>query len=293
MDCPLFWGKVSQVVRAEDYSLSESASEGGFCKVSIAFIEKGQSPYPRKSKVISDLIGAVSQAVGASASAQFAAEVRSTGYSFISGIEQAVDGLIQIIDNFVAPVVALTDVLNRYSEARDRIRRKLSNLSQRPQELADELQAAINLFLEKPKKETINGLAKAAQETPDNPVGCLGSALLLSASVQAASEIDYDTPQDAYFARIQISQAIQKEEKRCGQKSSELYKALVDLRLQLAKAVPGDQEFDTVEVRTKSVFPLLVILHENRRPISDIQNAIARNQIRNPLFVPNGEKLIL
>jgi hypothetical protein len=121
--------------------------------------------------------------------------------------------------------------------------------------------------------------------------GALRRVLAIEAA-RLAPLVPYPSIEDAIAARDQVARRLDEQaEQAAGQDTT--YQALVALRGEVQRAVPGNQVFPQLITITQSEpIPALVLAHRLYGSVDKEADIIARNRIRNPGFV-SGELGVL
>jgi prophage DNA circulation protein len=102
-------------------------------------------------------------------------------------------------------------------------------------------------------------------------------------AARLAPRVDYQSIEQAKIARDAVADILEAEAETAGDTS---YPALVQLRADLLRAVPGDSIFAREIVATRRVsIPSLLLAYQLYGSVDQEQDLIDRNSISHPCFV--------
>lgn len=294
-------------VAVESYRVRETRQDGGMAVFSIDFRET--STAPTKPTVVTDA-GAQLKTTAASAKTAVGVEFLAK-YDPSSRLTSGVVGALRSAANSVNSILAVSAMASQTSASLSRRITNLTNdvasLANDPEELlasqvelfealTDGLQTSpvtrlLSLFSfdpgDRPSGDTDSGLI--AQTNFDATQYLVQRLALIQASL-VAIEQTYDSFDAAVAARVAITDLL---DEHLDAVSDDTYLNFQALRADLVKAVPGDDQdlprLNSVTLRATT--PSLVLAHTLYGHLDKEADLVARNNIKNPGFIPGGTSL--
>ncbi len=301
-------------VAVENYRVRESANEGGVARFSIQFVETPAKPAQpsaiadAKAKMAASA-AAASAAVGAEFNAQY-----SPG-TVLSSVTAGLGAASVAMEGVLGTVRMEGQALARLKRAVGVLASDAASLAEVP---ADLLAAQIEIF-----EDLADGLIAASSaldpfspclavlslysfDPGERPPATTSSRIqeracfdasrylvqrlaIIYASLIAVEQV-FPSYDDAIRTRVAITDLLDAQVELV---ADDVYPALLQLRADLVKAVPGDAlELARLVSHTPAqTVPSLVLAHRLYGNLDLEADVIARNQIRNPVFVRGGVEL--
>lgn len=310
-----YYGKVN--VCCESLTATESAGEGGFCKLSLKFVEAGSIAYPSALLDSGFLVGAAADLLGQNAIDAFTNTVSIVGQAteFVTGLNDKVSDFCDQMDSIANGVTAsANDIANLAFAIRD-IKANIRDLLSTPATLAAQMDNAYSLLKaaadpsdvfkamkglftfgaqDAPINRTTGGRTQYAQNLEG--VNTFIGTMALTRGAVSATEISYASVNDAMDAQTILTDQIDNLSLLNADSSDpndETYNSLRDLRAQLVRAVPDpSQNLARVSEYTPLVsMPSLALVFDRYGSLDLEDDFLARNNIMNPGFIMGGRAL--
>ncbi len=309
-----FYGTLRAI--GETQSVSETKDDGGIARFSIQFVETPlQPPVPTRVVNDTDLVDAGADAAAAASDAELVEQFDTDLPSFaFESAEAAITKAADALSDKLAPIVNATQELATLTGQLALLTTEAASLARAP---AD----AVAAF-----RDAITGLAETAEDAPEavwaalsdaydvdlgdllSPVvattptraaelanqtalcGALRRVLAVEAA-RLAPLVTYETLEDALAARDRVAAMLEEQAQTAGDTA---YPALVDLRSQVLRAVPGSQVFArVVTVTRKTPVPAVVLAYQLYGEVAENDaDIVARNGVRHPGFVSGDVKVL-
>jgi prophage DNA circulation protein len=300
-------------------STRETRSDGGIAVIAIEFVETpAQSLTPTEVVDSAEQVAATADAAVTATESEFAERYNPSGLPAfaVASATEALTKATEAIGATLGPVVKLApiaDTTQEFAELRGSVEAITSNASSLIREPADVLgqfRATITrcvLAIRAAPGAVATALVEAygadqgaaAPETTAtrrreraNQLAITG-ALRRVMAIEAARLVPlatYDSIEAATAARDQVAGLLEEQAAGAGDTA---YPALVTLRSDLLRAVPGSAVFPRVVTVTRNVpVPSLVLAYQLYGSVDQEADIIARNRIRNPAFVAGDLKVL-
>jgi prophage DNA circulation protein len=294
-------------------SSRESTTEGGFCAFQIEFVEaESQTAQPSDFVDPAGLTGGAADALidGVAAFFEDVFSVLLQPQFAIDSLLDIVDGVTGSIDKVLSPVVNGVQALAKLQASIFTLKTEAAVLLREPAKLAGQVRAVfegIKGQFGSPLAgvKALTSVAALPQPVPAAPQttpvrlqeyanqAALMTLFRTTAAAEAARavlDVPFESYEDAVAIRDTLLAAMDTE---MASASDPVYYVLADLAAALVRSVPGDTNSlaRLVSVIPATAVPAVVLsyrLYGDLRSESDI---VARNAIRNPLFVPGGREL--
>lgn len=295
-----------KVVICKSVQVRSTRDEGGIAMFAIEFAETPtQSPAP---SIAVDSVGQVGDAADAAATATdsaFTGAYSSDGLpSFaLDSAQTALVNATNAVRDDLAPIITDTQELAQLNSQATIIVAEASSLVRTPAIVIDQFRTMITSLINTTASapgDVMNALftayaadlgpvvtaitATRAKELANQTA--LTSALRRAMAVEAARiapTVPYATIDAALAARNQIAAIL---DEQAGLADDTAYPAIVELRSQVLRAVPGSSSFARVVTITRKVaIPSLVLAYQLYGSVDLEADVIARNNVRNPGFI--------
>lgn len=302
-------GELTVVCRG--LSVSESSQDGGYCKLTLTFLEAGEASFPR---AITDSINAISSAgnqVIGSAQAGFVSRFLTDGFpgfvrdaaaahltsiaDYLSSTGQSLGGEISAAADYFYSVRDLA------ADAYDLVLQPVS-LAQRLVSVIGSARDAFGgnsfamltgMFSQFDSQYTGSTATPSRQQQAANfeAMGELVRQVAVAEAAKAAVVTEYPSYQDAIGAREVLLEQIDEEAEFTPVDDS--FVALGKLRTEVVRGIPQqDQRLpQLVEYTPPSTLPSLVVAHNLYNDAARSDEIVARNKPRHPGFLIGGNAL--
>lgn len=295
------------------YGVRESRVEGGIAVVSLEFAEAPtQTPVPTEvvdaAEKVSESADAAVEATAAELEEQYdddglpafafetAAAALETAAEFMSEVLGPVITATQELAVFSGHIASLTaqaaSLVRTPGDAITGLHEAITGLEETiaaaPGEVMDALIETYDIELESPVIT-----ATSTRERELENLTALIAAIRRIVAIEAARLaplVAYASSEEAAAARDRIAAML--EEQAAGADDT-AYPALVDLRSQVLRAVPGGSAFASVVTVNREVpIPSLLLTYQLYGSVDNEADVIARNDIRHPGFVAGTLKVL-
>lgn len=295
----------------------ETIGEQRLARVSLTFAEAGSNEFPRAE---ANRLSRVDQAAKATTDAS--ADVLAEGFS-LTGLPEfvrsdAVATLTNAADAARAAQSKVGQASAEASSAVDKLANDAEDLVTAPADMASQITGTINTVADRLSlasdamsaatdlrtfmndSDPVPNTTGTRQQQSDNRELQRQHVNIsaLSASVRAASRVEWTTRQQAEENRDELLGWIEDIERGTGDigravDDSKLYVALQELRSQLSQAVPpeGERLPELEQVTLDATTPALVVAQRLYGDPSRAEEIVSRNNVRHPGEVPGGEPL--
>lgn len=292
----------SRRVMVAEYRIRESASRGGVAQFSIDFIETPAQPAQPSS--VPDGTGKVRLSA--------AAAVVSVGTEFtltfspgalLDGLEDLVADALDAMDVLVSPVLEAEQEIAAFKFRVQRLASQVSTLIRTPATLLSSLVdlvatmpavacgALLRVYAFSPgaRPPATTSNRRREQENFD-AIWRLFQRLLVIQAALLAPGLTYDSFNAAVTQREAITDLL---DEQIDAAADDTYPALLQLRADLVKAVPGEASDlpRLVSHIPPATLPSLVLAHRLYGDVSREADLVARNRVQDPGFVTGGEEL--
>lgn len=294
-------------------AVRETRADGGMAMFALEFAETpAQAPTPL---VEADPASEVARSAGAAVTATSAELVEQYDTSglpafAIASAETALKNAANGLAAKLAPIITDTQELAAFTGQIRILTAQASSLVREPADVLDEFRSAIVLLastVSSSRGAVMNALLEAYGVDLGAPVTATTATREREAANQAAI-IDglrrviaieaarlapltaFASIEEAMVARDQIADLLDEQALLAGDTA---YPALVELRTQVLRAVPGSNTFARVITITRRVeVPSLVLAYQLYGSVDQEADVIARNSIRHPGFVSGTLKVL-
>lgn len=302
-------GELTVVCRG--LSVSENSQEGGFCRLTLTFLEAGEASFPRAmTDSINAISGAGNQAITA-AQGGFVSRFLTDGFpGFVR--DAAAARLTAITDYLSSPGQSLAGEIGAAADYFYSVRDLAADaydLVLQPQTLAQRLIGVLgsargafgsNSFamltgMTSNFDEAYTGStatpSRKQQAANFEAMGELVRQVSVAESAKAAVVTEYPSYQDAIAARDVLLEQIDEEVEYTV--NDDAFVALGKLRTEIARGIPPqDQRLpQLVEYTPPSTLPSLVVAHNLYNDAGRADEITARNKARHPGFLIGGTAL--
>lgn len=294
-------------------SVRESRSEGGFAAFSIEFAEApAQALTPTEVKDAPVLVAAAADVAATATVAELEDEFDITTLPAfaLTSAEDALGEAAAALGQALGPVIQGAQELAEFTGRIALITTQLTSLVRAPGDAVTALRAAITGLVDTasaapeaffaalleaagvdmgPEVEatTATRAREAANQTA--LIAALRRTLAIEAA-RIAPVVPFQTIDDATAARDQVAAILEAEAATAGDIA---YPALVDLRSELLRAVPGGQAFARVVTVTRSSpIPSLLLTYQLYGSVDLEADVIGRNAVAHPGFLAGDLKVL-
>lgn len=293
--------------------VSEARNEGGIAKFSMEFVETPlQAPVPSSTDDSTDQVSTSADAAATASDAEFVAAYSSIGLPgrALTSAEAAIQTAAAGLKDKLAPVISATQELAGLTaqvalitaEAaslvrtpalimglfRDMITGLATTVIDAPLAVLDALQAAYATDLGSLVPATTATRAKelANQVALQNGL----RRVMLVEAVRLAPLVSFVTIDDATATRDSLVALL---DEQAAAADDTAYPAIVDLRSELLRSVPGGKAFARVVTVTRPVpIPSLLLAHQLYGNVDLELDLVARNGVEHPGFVAGDLKVL-
>lgn len=293
--------KGRMTVCCKGLTVRESRQNGGFCELTLTFVEDGAATFPTAAL---NLVAAVATASASLISAARGDFLSNFSFpktpAFVKEQLEAVTGLI------LDPLNRVINASNDFADDWTALQNDISDLMQQPELLADRMISAIRRVTDgnkgKASSETYRELTNRSTVPPvrvttstrqtqsdcQDALIALTERVALACNCELAAGFAFDSYQAAESEREQLLREL---DDKADTAPDVVYYELVNVRTQLAKALPapGLPEIQTVQVRT--TVPAIVEAYRLYGDASKESDIVSRNGIRHPGFIAGGSEI--
>lgn len=297
----------------ETTSVRETRADGGYVVVVIEFVETpAQAPTPTIEVDASSVVASKADAAVIATKAELAEKYDPTGLPAfaLASAETALKNAAEALGAKLAPAITETQEAASFAGQIEIMTTQASSLVHQPADAINQFGAAI---------ENLANTAKAApgalkdalvqtyaadlgapvtpttttrQRELDNQLAFTG-ALRRIVAIEAARltpVVPYASIEEATTARDEVADLLEEQAAGAGDTA---YPALVDLRSEVLRAVPGSTVFARVITVTRRVaIPSLLLSYQLYGSVDQEADVLARNRIRHPGFVAGDLKVL-
>jgi prophage DNA circulation protein len=297
----------------ETYSVRESKIEGGMATFAIAFVET-----PTQAPVPVEVVDAPEQVAGSAELAIAATDAELVEQydaedmpAFaLESAEAAIVGSLAALEAGLAPIVTATQELAELTGRVELLTATAASLVRAPASIVTEfrsvitglvdtiaaapgavMDALIDAYSADLGPPVIPLTATRARELDNQNalIGALRRVIAIEAA-RLAPVVPYVSTDDAMAARDSIAELLDEQAAAAGDTA---YPALVDLRSEVLRAVPGASQFARIVTVSRSVpIPSLLLAYQLYGSVDLESDIIARNAIRHPGFVAGDLKVL-
>jgi prophage DNA circulation protein len=294
-------------------SVREQRADGGIAQFAIDFLETpAQAPTPTVQADPVIQVSVSADAAHVATRAELAAQLNPAGLPgrALASAQAALTKAANALKTKLAPVVSDTQELSSLTGQLTLLAAQSSSLVRQPAVIATRFLAAFtgldNTVLTAPRAvmdalidaynvdlgQLVLPITKTRQRELANQLA-LTSALRRTMAIEAARLaplVRYTSTEDATAARDRIAALLDEQAQTAGDGA---YPALVDLRCQLLRAVPGSVALASIVTITRRIaIPSLVLAYQLYGSVDQEADIIARNRIQHPGFVTGDLKVL-
>lgn len=290
-----------QVSLAGPWRARESAREGGIVQFSIEFVETQATD----NDVVAPQVDAAGSVKASAVNARAAVQAQfTTGFTigpFMDSVTTAVQNISTALDTLLFGLSLGTQLQATLSARLGALVANADELVQAPEDLYLSLVGVFELVDAIPFLIDAYGFDQGTRPPADTAnraleQSCFDAVTLLTQrlAVLRAAELLADATFDSYDAAVaQRSAVADLLDDQAETASDDTYPALLQLRADIVKAVPGlDSDLPRLVVYTPPVtVPSLVLTHRLYGTLDLESDVVARNHIRHPGFIGGGRAL--
>lgn len=294
-------------------TVRETRADGGMATFAIEFAEApAQAPTPTEVVDAAEQVATSADAAVSAVDAELVEQYDADGLPAfaLDSAETALVNAVEALQAELGPIVSATQELAEFTGRVALLTAQASALVRRPAEILGTFRAAITGLVataEAAPGAVMDALVSAYAADLGAPVvattatrareranltaliGALRRVIALEAA-RLAPLVPYTSIDEATAARDQVAEMLEEQAAEAGDTA---YPALVDLRSQVLRAVPGSSAFArVVTVERKVPVPSLLLAYQLYGSVDREADIIARNNIRHPGFVA-GELQVL
>ncbi len=290
-----------QVALAGPFRVRESAREGGIAQFAIEFVET----LGTDNDVIASQVDAAGSVRASALAARAASQTQfTTGFTvgpFMDSVTTAVQNVAASIDGLLGGLTLATQVQATLTARLGALSDNAAELVQNPDDLYLSLVGVFELidditFLTRaygfdpgtrPPATTAN---RALEQACFDALTLVTQRLVVVRAAELLPDQEFDSYDTAVAQRNAVAELLDDQAETA---SDDTYPALLQLRADIIKAVPGlDSDLPRLVVYTPPVtVPSLVLTHRLYGALDLEQDVVSRNHIRHPGFVAGGRSL--
>lgn len=295
-----------QVVQADQYTLTETRTEGRIARFTVNFTEAGQAKFPET--VNDDLQNILDKATefvdGAVEAFSGVFNVINTASHVVDQASEDIGRTIDFIEvsvaKFTTPLSNLNKSLQNLRDQKDVLLRLPSQLAgqfsaiftELAVELADNPDILVSIFgnfnlLDDQFEEIVGDTpSNVSQIKNRNAAVDFNKQLAHAGRANAITEVDFKSVDAAVLERDglfdDLTEQLEKEEI-----SDDLFQNIRDLQAALVKAIPTTEVGDLIEFQINGTVPALVVSQILFGNIEKEQEIIDENNVEHPGFIPS------
>lgn len=300
-------------VACPKFAVRNTKADGGMATFSIEFVETPtQAPAPVGEVDATGTIAAAADAAQVAAAAELASDydVEDLPAFALESAEAALVTATESLAEKVAPIIAATQELAEFAGQIELITARASSLVRQSAALLEDFLGAIEGLAETAATspgELFDALLEVYATDLGAPVvpitatrarelanqSAVTAALRRAVAIEAARlapSIPYESIEEALDARSRIADALDTE---AGTASDDAYPALVALRAEVLRGVPGTATYAReITVSRPSTIPSLLLAYQLYGSVAREGDLVARNKIQHPGFVAGEIKAL-
>lgn len=303
----------SKVAICDTVTVGETSTAGGMATFAVDFVEApAQAPTPTVDIDPAADVGAGATAAVTAAKVELGEKYSALGLpsSALTSAETAVTSAAAAVQAKLGPVVTVTQELAELNGRVTILTAQAAALVRSPADLFDAFYSTLT-GLDGTVEATPGAVMDALMDAydvdlgPDVPtttatrqreranqlalIGALRRALAVEAA-RLAPLVPYASIEDATAARDRVAGLLEEQALGAGDTA---YPALVDLRSQVLRAVPGTKVFARVVTVTRRVaIPSLLLTYQLYGAVDREADVLARNNVRHPGFLAGDLKVL-
>lgn len=289
------------VVVSGKITVRERRQDGGYCEVSLRFVEDGENQFPAAIINTGTAVDRASDATQDAAESVFEAiyNIDKVPEFVRKEMNDAVNGLLNPLDRLLSTSTDLADEVLAF-------RRDALTLINRPSALADGFRGIINRVtgivgknrssstaLREMSTNTVPQVSattatRARQARSQDALQTMVQQLAIAEQARVTAGQPYDSYQDALDARQQLTDEIDTASETA---ADDVFVAMQDLRAQVVQSLPDPRLPEIKAITLPQAAPALVVAYRAYGdPLRDA-DVVARNKIKHPGFVPGGRPI--
>jgi prophage DNA circulation protein len=286
-----------QVV-CEGFTVRERRQDGGYCEVSLTFVESGENAFPAaitNPSTAVDLSATVAQ--------NTAKSVFERIYDLAQLPEFVRTEMKDAAERLLGPVDRLLSASGEFADGLARFKQDLSSLIFQPRALAAGFLEVIQDITDlvgknKSTSATLHEMAtdvlrlvpettgtRQRQARAQNAMEAMVRQMAVAEHARVISGQEYTSYQEALTSRQQLTDEIDAVSESA---ADEVYVELQAVRAKLVQALPNPKLPDIQVITMRQATPAIVLAYQlYGNPLRD-SDMTARNRIRHPGFIPGG-----
>ncbi|OQB05771.1 MAG: hypothetical protein BWY19_00796 [bacterium ADurb.Bin212] len=303
----------SRIVRCENYSFSETKTDGRYVQFSLEFVEAGQELFPNQNADVNANVIASADALSAASQNSFADKfsvLRKPQFVTDSATGKVGDFTKQLTDS-LSGITSASEGTTDFAFSVRNLNAKTLDLVKTPSNLAAQMASSIGFLkgASNSPKDTFGELKKffkfgssdkpipqttptrVAQAVNQKSLNDLTKQLAFVEAAKVAIEIPLQTSEEAASLKQELLAAL--DEQTLETDDDNVYQAQIQLMSDLAKAIPEpaqDLAFIS-KVQNNQTTNSLVLTHDYYENITFETDLIDRNKISHPGFIIGGREL--
>jgi prophage DNA circulation protein len=286
-------------VFVSEYRVRESTREGGLASFSITFDETDASPtFPTAVDDGAALVASSVAAARDSVVAEFLSAYDKTG-KFLDETSESLRKMTRSVNNAVRTINSSTQKLARLKKRLTEYNAAVATLVRTPETLASKLvdifgdldDNLLSVYGFNPgRRPPATTPSRKIEQSNFDQVQRLVQRLAVIRAAELAPSKVYDSFESAVAARSSITDLL---DEQCETVSDDTYPALLQLRADLVKAVPGDDSdlARLVSYTPAATVPSVVLAYQLYGSLDLEADIIARNRVKHPGFLVQGKAL--
>lgn len=289
-----------QVV-CEGVTVRERRQDGGYCEISLSFVEDGENVFP---SAISN--PATACGLAADVTQSTAASVFESIYDLTNTAEFVRTEMVERANDLLAPADRLLSMSNDFADELSAFKRDLTTIIYRPRELAAGFLNVINRItslvggnsstsatLHEMALETLRLVPETTgtrqrQSQAQNAMQAMVQQMAVAEHSRVVVEQPYDSYQEAQASRDQLTDEIDTLSETA---DDEVFYALTALRAKVVQALPDPRLPEIQNVTLRQSVPAIVVAYQfYGDPLRD-SDITARNKVTHPGFVSGGSTI--
>lgn len=288
-------------VVCEGITVRERRQDGGYCEVSLTFVEQGENAFP---SAISNPSTAVDLAAGVTQNT--AASVFERIYDLANLPEFVRTEMKGAADRLLGPVDRLLSASGEFADGLARFKSDLNALIYQPRALAagflEVIQDITNLVgKNKSTSASLHEMAvdvlrlvpeatgtRRRQSTAQSAMEAMVRQMAVAEHARVVSGQEYTSFQEALTARQEVTDEIDAISETA---ADEVYVELQALRAKVVQALPSPKLPEIQVITMRQATPAIVLAYQlYGDPLRDA-DITSRNRIRHPGFIPGGSSV--
>jgi len=294
-------------------TVRESRADGGMAMFAIEFAEAPtQGPVPVVAVDPASQVAAGADAAVTATKSQFVQRYNPSGMpSFaLASASGALTSASAGLGATLSPIVSVTQELSAMTAQINTITATASSLVRQPDAVLDAFRSAITVLgstiaaapgpvmdalvdaYAVPLGNLVAGTTPTRERELVNQVAMIGGlrSIVAIEAARLAPLVPFESIEAAQSARDAIAELLEEQAADAGDTA---YPALVDLRAQVLRAVPGANDFArVVTVSRRVAIPSLLLSYQLYGSVDQEADILARNAVRHPGFVAGDLKVL-